>query len=186
MDPTALLNDPSYTVPPVPDAVRGVAWLRSHVVRFSEGDDHRRRRALVEAQLDRIDLSVLQQPGDHVATLAASLGLPRSVGDDVRTVAACYQPDKRTTTSADVALARLVDAAGGSWDEATAGLICILVQGCEATAALIAGSRPPVTSTVRVAPDGTTVTVPLDAIPFGAGRHACPARAHAEALARRR
>jgi 2-methylisocitrate lyase-like PEP mutase family enzyme len=183
MDARSILLDPRFLVPRVPPASRGVAWLRANVVRFSESGDHRRRRALVEGLLADIEPAGLERAGDHVATLADALGLPRSVVRDVRTVAESYQPHTTATAAADAAVARLVDACGGSWDERTANVIGILVQACDATAALVAGRMPPVPATARITPDGSTVRVELDAVPFGAGRHACPGRAHAEALA---
>jgi 2-methylisocitrate lyase-like PEP mutase family enzyme len=183
MDAREILADERFRVPPVPRAPEGVAWLRSHVARFSEGDDHRRRRALVEKLLDRVDPSTLERPGDHVATLADALGLPRAVAGDVRTVAACYQPHVPATPDADAAVARLVDACGGRWDERTANLIGALVQACDATARLVAGHSPPVPTTRRIDPDGREVVVDLADLPFGAGRHECPGRRHAFALA---
>lgn len=64
----------------------------------------------------------------------------------------------------------------------TAARIGLLVQAYDATRALLAGRRPPVPTTRRVAPDGSERTVDLTDQPFGAGRHACPAQAHAEAM----
>jgi hypothetical protein len=183
MDARAILLDGRFLVPPVPAAPEGVAWLRSQVARFSEGDDHQRRRGIVEALLASVDPAALQQPGDHVATLADALGLPRSVARHVRAVAASYQPHVEVTRQADAAVARLVDACGGRWDEHTANLIGVLVQACDATAALIAGHSPPVPVTRRIDPDGHEVRVDLTDLPFGAGRHACPGRDHALALA---
>jgi 2-methylisocitrate lyase-like PEP mutase family enzyme len=74
-------------VPTVPHATRGVAWLRSHVARFSNGDDHVRRRALAVGLLDRIDPEALRRAesrdgGDPVSLLATALGVsahPRDV-----------------------------------------------------------------------------------------------------------
>ncbi|WP_304455371.1 cytochrome P450 [Nocardiopsis sp. YSL2] len=69
-DVRAVLDDPRFTVPPVHDAApaspssppaqseRGLAWLRSRAVRFSNGDEHLRRRA---AALDL--LAGLAPPG---------------------------------------------------------------------------------------------------------------------------
>jgi cytochrome P450 len=55
----AILADPSYVVPPapaVPETETGtLAWLRSLVARFCDGDLHDRRRALVERELSEID-----------------------------------------------------------------------------------------------------------------------------------
>src|SRR6185437_7573297 len=105
----AILADPSYVVPPapaVPDTETGtLAWLRSLVARFCDGDVHDRRRALVERELSEIDPDRLrsaaaeltgrelgfQSPGEQfdamilarrvpLAVLATELGL---AGDDV-------------------------------------------------------------------------------------------------------
>lgn len=178
-----VLIDPTYTVPSVPRAERGVAWLRSHVARFSEGADHARRRAAALARLSAVDLDALRRPGHAVAKLAAALGVPRTVVPDVAVVARSYQPHTAVTDAADAAVARLVAVCGGSWDEGTATVIGLLVQASAAMEAVVAGQEPPVPATRRVAPDGTEVTVDLAAAPFGAGRHACPAREHALALA---
>lgn len=176
------LWDSSYVVPPVPAAATGVAWLRSSVARFSEGADHARRRASVERVLSTVDPGALRRAGEPVAVLAEALGLPRSVASDVAVVAACYQPHVDVTAEADEAVARLVAACGGTWDEGTANLIGVLVQASGATRALIAGVEPPVPVTRRVAPDGSVVEVDLGEAWFGGGRHACPGRAHALAL----
>ncbi|MBE1878108.1 hypothetical protein [Myceligenerans pegani] len=183
MDP---LTDPAYRVPAVPDAAHGVAWLRSRVARFCDGPDHRRRRKLAEDLLAGVDPDALRRPGDHVATLAEALGVPRSisasVSADVDAVAAAYQPHTPQTPEADRALERLVEACGGVKDERTAALIGLLVQACAATRAMIAGDDPPVPVTRRVDPSGAVVEVDLTGRPFGAGPHACPGRAHALAL----
>ncbi|MFC4944703.1 hypothetical protein [Pseudonocardia sp. GCM10023141] len=201
MDPTitgcavpAALDSP---VPAVPAATAGVAWLRAHVARFSSGATHRRRRELVAALLADIDPAGLQQraarDGGHpAAVLAAALGVPAAVAD-IRAVAACYQPHVRTTPTADAALARLVDACGGRWDEPTAARIGLLVQACDATATLVRTARergvgaatvlrddPPVRLTRRV---GMLVDLASAGLPFGAGPHGCPGREHALALA---
>lgn len=180
-----VLEDPTYVVPQVPPADAGVAWLRAHVARFSEGVDHARRRTLAEEPLAGIDPATLRRPGAPVATLAAALGLPRTraLVADVRTVASAYQPHAPQSAAADEALARLVDVCGGTWDEPTAARIGLLVQACDATSALIAGREPPVPATRRIAPDGSEVVVDLTGRPFGAGRHRCPGEAHALALA---
>ncbi|HTX82832.1 MAG TPA: isocitrate lyase/phosphoenolpyruvate mutase family protein [Streptosporangiaceae bacterium] len=178
-----LLLDATYTVPPAEPAANGVAWLRANVVRFSEGADHARRRAIVESELAGVDLDALRRPGNPVAKLAHELGLPRGVVCDVSVVARAYQPHTQITAQADQAVARLVGACGRVWDEASANRIGLLIQACDATNALIAGRNPPVPVTRRVAPDGTTIEISLADAPFGLGRHACPGRAHAEALA---
>ncbi|MBB5960324.1 2-methylisocitrate lyase-like PEP mutase family enzyme [Saccharothrix tamanrassetensis] len=182
MDHDVLL-DPAYPVPAVPFAARGMAWLRCHVARFSEGADHVRRRALAMEQLSTVDIAVLRRPGNAVAKLAAALGLPRDVVADVSVIARSYPPHTAVTEEADEAVARLVTACGGTWDESAAARIGLLVQASASTDAMIAGRVPPVPTTRRIAPDGSLVEVPLDAVPFGAGRHECPGRSHAEAMA---
>ncbi|MFC3435321.1 hypothetical protein [Nocardia seriolae] len=170
-------------VPSVPDADQGVAWLRAHVVRFSEGETHTRRRAIVERELAAIDPATLRHgSGHHVEKLAAAMGLTVSVAD-VGTVAACYQPHVPVTPAADAAVDRLIAACGGTPDELTANRIGILVQACDATAALIEGRNPPVPITRRVAPSGEIIEIDLAEHPFGAGRHGCPGREHALVLA---
>ncbi|CCH34663.1 isocitrate lyase/phosphoenolpyruvate mutase family protein [Actinosynnema sp. NPDC047251] len=178
-----VLLDPAHTVPPVPYAERGVAWLRFHVARFSEGADHVRRRDLAVSRLSTVDLAALRRPGHAVAKLACALGLPRTVVPDVAVVARSYQPHTPVTDAADEAVRRLVAVCGGAWDEETAALIGLLVQASAAMEALIAGKEPPVPATRRIAPDGAEVLVDLAEVPFGAGRHGCPAREHAQALA---
>lgn len=185
-----VLNDPSYVVPPVPEGAHGVAWLRSQVVRFSEGTAHQRRRALTVGLLDELGRHALVNPAWHdspTVVLAVSLGLPPTVVDDVGLVASSYQPHLPVTPEADEAVERLVEQCGAR-DERAAALICLLVQAHDATKALIevrAGARPapPVPVTRRVSPAGELVEVDLTEAPFGRGRHACPAERLATRLA---
>jgi hypothetical protein len=181
-----MLSDPEYTVPPVPDAAGGVAWLRTSVARFSTGPAHERRRALAVAELAAVEPSDLRElarlrRSSPVAVLAEALGLPVAAAD-VELVAGSYQPHTVITDEADEALARLVGACGG-YDEATANRIGLLVQACVATANLVAGVHPPVATTRRVGPDGTVVEIDLTDHPFGLGVHACPGERHALAIA---
>jgi hypothetical protein len=184
---STVLTDPEFIVPPAPDAETGVAWLRASVARFSSGAVHERRRALVEAELARIDpealgtLASVRKSGP-VEVLAEALGLPSTAVADVETVAQSYQPHTVITVEADAAAERLITVCGAR-DEVTANLIGLLVQAGAATAALIAGTDPPVPVTRRLAPDGSLVQVDLADHPFGLGVHACPGRAHALALA---
>lgn len=191
----AVLTDDGCPVPPVPPAGgTGVAWLRAQVVRFSSGAEHRRRRALVEARLARIEPAALRGP-EPTVTLAEALGLNGIRATTVATVAAVYQPVHEPTAEADAAVAELVAACGGVADEHTAATIGLLVQAHQATLDLIAGTLrngtsvaetlrtdPPVRRTRRLR-GGRVVEVDLTTLPFGAGAHACPGRAHATALA---
>ena len=87
VDVRAALADPHLIPLPAESGPRGsAAWLRATVARFSTGDSHARRRALVEADLARLDPAALRQAvasgsDDEarrlvVRTLAQGLGLP--------------------------------------------------------------------------------------------------------------
>jgi hypothetical protein len=187
-----VLTDPNYTVPSPPYAAGGVAWLRASVARFSNDAVHERRRALAVAELAAIDPAelralALRRGSGPVEVLAEALGLPPAVAEDIALVAKSYQPHTTITPAADQAVDRLVRLIGTT-DESTANRIALLVQACDATTALVANTLagrtgPPVPSTRRIAPDGTTVEIDLSETPFGAGPHACPGRLHALALA---
>ncbi len=139
---------------------------------------------------------------------AGESGVTRAVAD----VAEAYLPRPDITVAeearADRAVAALVRLFGGVLDEATAMRISLLVQTRNATAALVeraapdvrgaagAGpveaaidavlrSDPPARSTRRMTATGAIVEVELAGpeLAFGAGRHACPGRAQAIALA---
>src|SRR5258705_10112305 len=102
-DVMAALADP-HLVPPPADSgpPGGVAWLRATVARFSAGDIHARRRALVQADLARLDPAALRRAaasapdGDVrlsvVRTVADCLGLPEpdAVAEAVTVVAGTY------------------------------------------------------------------------------------------------
>jgi cytochrome P450 len=203
----AVLHDPTFVVPPVPPASKGVGWLRATVGRFSSGPVHRRRRALSIAILDAVALEALQVSGaaHPVAVLGPALGAPESVVDPVRDIAQAYQPGTGDEARADAAVAQLVALFGGVQDEPTAARIGVLVQACEPTATLIHRARrrpvddvlrdhPPVRETRRQALVATTigeVTVAAGEIvrlglagplAFGAGPRRCPGREHALAL----
>ncbi len=184
----AALEDPAYTVPPAAPGTRGVAWLRSHVARFSEGAEHERRRALAVAVLDKIDPDSLRTaPGDNpTEILAGALGVD-GVYDDVAAIAPVYLLGENVGSDADNAVERLVEAFGGVHDEETAARIGLLVQAHTATAALAAKAAHPVPGTRRLDPDGDLVFLDFVEEPhkltFGAGRHRCPGKAHALAIA---
>ncbi|MFE4514119.1 hypothetical protein ACFRMQ_07965 [Kitasatospora sp. NPDC056783] len=162
-DVTAALADPAL-VPPPADPFPGppprvgsgtVAWLRSSVARFSSGEPHARRRALVLADLERLDPARLRvaaaggfEPDVRlrvVRVLAAELGLadPEAVARDVAAVSEAYfaaTPDG-SDPAADAAVARLLPAMGDPDEETAANRIGLLVQACDATAALVEGAR---------------------------------------------
>ncbi|MER5780521.1 isocitrate lyase/phosphoenolpyruvate mutase family protein [Streptomyces mobaraensis] len=122
-DIRAALADPAL-VPGLPAGEPGragasVAWLRATVARFSSGETHRRRRALVEAELARVEPDALRRAvtgGDDdgdvrvrvVRALAAALGLPEpdEVAWDVVLVAEVYFGGE--DPAADEAVGRLV------------------------------------------------------------------------------
>jgi cytochrome P450 len=178
-----VLTDPAYRMPGVEPGETGLAWLRQHVVRFSDGDCHIRRRGLAEQIVHEVmQATFVVSP---TVSLLRAMGMPDELADDVALVAASYQPHLPQNSEADAAADRLVEACGGR-DEESAARVCVLVQGHAATKALIArrheGSDiPPVPTTRRVRDDGTIVEVDLADAHFGRGPHRCPA----EELARR-
>ncbi|KOV80959.1 isocitrate lyase/phosphoenolpyruvate mutase family protein [Nocardia sp. NRRL S-836] len=164
-------------VPHVPAGESGVAWLRSTVVRFSNGTEHARRRALTTALLEGVDATTLDE-------LAAQV-LPGAL-DDVAVIAPSYQPHEDITSAADRAVERLVARHGRT--ETTAARIGLLVQAWAATRAfaghLTAGNpAPPVPLTRRETAAGV-VEVDLTGHPFGHGAHACPGRELATKIAK--
>lgn len=130
-----------------------------------------------------------------VAVLAEATGVrdvPAAVAA-VRVVAAAYHPGT-DAPGADAALARLIALLPAGEPEVVAQHVALLVQACEATAALVRGAlerpladvlrdTPPVPATRRRSPAGEIVLVPLDGHPFGAGPRRCPGEALALALA---
>ncbi|WP_200302392.1 isocitrate lyase/phosphoenolpyruvate mutase family protein [Streptomyces adelaidensis] len=169
-DVRAALADPALVPEPAawddgPAAGASVAWLRATAARFSSGEPHRRRRALVEAELARLEPAALWQAAATaptgevrtrvVRTLAAALGMPEpeAVAEDVIVIAGAYFGGG--DPAADAAVARLVarlapprptsEASEASEAsevslaslEATANRIALLVQACEATATLV-------------------------------------------------
>jgi hypothetical protein len=212
---STVLSDPAFIVPPAPGAPTGIAWLRSHVVRFSEGDDHRRRRAQVVDLLAKVDPAALrtaveglarERPAAEVtvAVLADALGMHGLPAEAVVAATQAYQPGSGDEAEADEGVERLVAFLGGEHDELTAAKICVLVQACAGTTALVAnalkadsGDRTPeavvadtlehdqpLRQTRRVDPaTGDVVPVDISGLPFGAGRHTCPGSDHAVAIA---
>ncbi|MCC3773386.1 isocitrate lyase/phosphoenolpyruvate mutase family protein [Streptomyces sp. UNOB3_S3] len=194
-DIRAALADPAL-VPEPPAAATGpagasVAWLRATVARFGSGEPHRRRRALVEAELARLEPAALRQavaaePGGDirtrvVRTLAEAMGIPEpdAVAKAVTVVSGPYF-GAPADEAADEAVAWLVarTAPGAATDEAgddagmeaAANRIGLLVQACDATAALVeaAGTgdvplarvlreNPPLRTMRRVAAHATEV-----------------------------
>ncbi|GAA5180918.1 hypothetical protein GCM10023322_14320 [Rugosimonospora acidiphila] len=120
-DVEAALADPRLVPPPAaaPGPTGGVAWLRATVARFSHGQTHDRRRALVVADLARLDPAALRRAaaGDPdtdprrvaVRTLAQALGLadPDAVAEAIGVVAGAYFGDA-ADPAADRAVARLL------------------------------------------------------------------------------
>ncbi|MZD08559.1 isocitrate lyase/phosphoenolpyruvate mutase family protein, partial [Streptomyces sp. SID5785] len=124
-DVRAALADPAL-VPdgpaPTENGPRGasVAWLRATVARFSSGEPHRRRRALVEGELARLAPDRLRRcaaagaEGETrvrvVRALAEAWGMPspEAVARDVPHVAAAYFGGTDDLADADAAVTRLV------------------------------------------------------------------------------
>ncbi|MHC5259061.1 isocitrate lyase/phosphoenolpyruvate mutase family protein [Streptomyces sp. UC4497] len=139
-DARAALANP-YLVPEVPEAPpaaewkqgASMTWLRASVPRFSSGETHARRRALVEAELARLDVARLRKAAARwpetedaapyvVSTLAEALGYrePHAVAEAVGTVSRVYFGGE--TPEADAAVARLVDLLSPPWERQGEGI----------------------------------------------------------------
>jgi cytochrome P450 len=238
-DARVLLADDRLGVPAAePDDVVGtVRWLRSQISRFVNGPQHRDRRAEVERELARVSpaelaasarnrASVLLTAGRTgalvvrqapTAALAELLGVadPNAAAEAVLDVAPAYFPgaDADVEARADAAVARLLALLDGVPLQVALARITLLIQGCEATGALVEAAlahggqleavlreRPPLPAIRRVAlvdaalagafvRAGDPVVVDVaaasdpDVFTFGAGRRPCPARPHAVAAA---
>jgi cytochrome P450 len=77
----AVLSDDRFAVPEPPgDAATGtLAWLRSAACRFSNGTEHDRRRAIVTAELSRLDTATLTDAAWEL-TIAVLAGLAGAAG----------------------------------------------------------------------------------------------------------
>jgi hypothetical protein len=154
-----ILGDPRYIVAAAPAGETGLAWLRAHVCRFTNGAVHARRRALVEAELARLQPSALRVDayrrardagGDDdgrsavLGALAAALGIAadglNGAVADATLVGRCYLSGERQP-GVDGAVSRLVDRLGRDGDEASAAAVAVLAQACDATANLLAAAR---------------------------------------------
>ncbi|MFI0352922.1 cytochrome P450 [Actinomadura sp. 9N407] len=142
---TAVLADPGFTVVGA-DGGGGpgtLNWLRRTVCRFSEGETHRRRRAIVERELARVDPADLRRAArarpDAVAVLGRALGVTDldTLTAAVPVAAAGYLTADDRPPGADTAVAALVELLGPGPEETVANRIAILVQACEATATLV-------------------------------------------------
>jgi cytochrome P450 len=135
----------NHPIPPYPDQPGGIGWLRAHVARFCDGEDHARRRALVIAELDRIDPAALRREaaatkGEHVAVqlLAKAMGCDHldAIVPAVVTASAAYHPGT-SAPGADEAVEELREALGPGTPEVVAARISVLIQACASTQALI-------------------------------------------------
>ncbi|MFG2089922.1 MULTISPECIES: cytochrome P450 [unclassified Spirillospora] len=156
-DVIVVLSDARFTVPPAVGDARphSLAWLRQTVCRFSEGADHERRRSIVVDELDAIDPDRLRLrardrvlAGDDpelvpVLVLGEALGVTDlgTLGHAVPLAASGYLTGEGRD-GADAAVATLVRLLGPGPDERIAGRIAVLVQACEATAALVRAALP--------------------------------------------
>jgi cytochrome P450 len=153
----AALTNADLVPPPVESGpVGSMAWLRSAVSRFSSGPVHVRRRALIEADLARLDPAALRVaiaasgsgPGwdrdelRHlvVRTLAEALSIaePDAVATAVMAVAGTYfGGDNPVAEAASAWLVAHLTGQDRPEPEVVANRICLLVQACDATASLV-------------------------------------------------
>jgi cytochrome P450 len=184
-DVQAALTDPHLVPPPAESGPPGsMAWLRGTVARFSAGETHARRRALVESDLARLDPAALREAvesgpdGDArllvVRTLAEGLGLPDpdAVAKAITVVAGVYFGGD--DADADAAVAWLLHQILGSQQseallELAANRIGLLVQACDATAGLVDNARR--------AADACRATHPTETLLAETLRHDPPVRA---------
>lgn len=147
----AVLSDPRFEVPRPPAG----NWLRDNVSRFTNGPSHAHRRRLATAELERLSPARLRREAaaatrlalpsaeETIArtvpaqVLAVALGLRLAVADEVAVLARGYHPGTDAGPAATGALAHLVHACGGVWDERAAARIGLLVQAADATAGLV-------------------------------------------------
>lgn len=88
---TMLTDDARYRMPPVGRSSSGIGWLRATVARFSDGADHRRRRAHAVALLENLDPDELARAAATLTTAAlarlAAAGADREPVDLITEVA---------------------------------------------------------------------------------------------------
>ena len=135
-----------------------LAWLRATASRFANGATHERRRALVTAELSRLDPAVLRAQAYDRAVAAARDGVPvadlggrvpaavlaRGLGvaetdlpDAVAAVATLAPGYLTGGDGLDAAVAALCRLLGPATPERLAGRIALLAQAYPSTAALI-------------------------------------------------
>ncbi len=154
-------------LPPVPQTDG-----RALMARFSFGEDHARRRAIVDKELARIDPV-------EAARLARERTLELAKGRvDVMAAIARHVPVGVLET--------LLGESNDDDPELTANRAGILLQARDATAGLIGNALVDDAQTVRDTRrvrDGAEIVVDLAGLPFGAGARACPGRELAVAIA---
>ncbi|MBK5223500.1 MAG: hypothetical protein JJE52_11625 [Acidimicrobiia bacterium] len=158
-----VLGRPSATISFVPDPGDAISGMQALMARFSDGEDHRRRRALTEEVIAWIDPGRVRSASGAcvdaalggggtidlaplarrvpVEVLAEALGL-----DDVPTVVQAIDLLCRrlapmlgpVTRPDDATVCEALTAAFGLLDESAVALVAVLFQAMDATAALIA------------------------------------------------
>jgi cytochrome P450 len=168
-DVCTVLCDPRYGVPAVPGgaSVGTIAWLRATVSRFSNGEQHAHRRAVVARELRELPPAALRAEAERrahaviddavgsgridvmaslarrvpMAVLAARLGIADAerAAAAVIVTSAAYFPGapEPAERAADESTAELVRLLGQGDEEVIASKIAVMVQGCDATAGLI-------------------------------------------------
>jgi len=164
----AVLGDPRYHVPTVPDdsPPGTLGWIRARIPRFADGAEHDRRRALAERLIGGLEPDHLRwlaaqrtralsrsMPEERVVEAVPVLVLAETLGmlgggvdapgllEATLCAARSYLPHLPQEPAADEAATVLVEAARGATDEETAIRASLLLQSCLATANLVRNAR---------------------------------------------
>jgi cytochrome P450 len=178
-----------------------IAWLRASVSRFCNGAEHDHRRAVVTGEIQALSPAALRADAERraaavldaaagagrlevmtslarrvpMAVLAAGLGFaePERAAEAAIVTATAYFPgaDAASERAADESTAELVRLTGQADEEVIAARIAVLIQGCDATAALIGKAVSSVLPPAAERPDW-----PTDAIVAEVARLDPPAR----------
>lgn len=201
VDVRSVLDDERFQVAKVDRYGRfgTIHWLRASVSRFADGQEHRRRRAIVERELAslppagmrdgahrrtalflrgparRVDVMATLARRVPMATMASALGIDdeEKAAGAVAAIAAGYFPGcgVEAERRADEATALLIELLEPADEELVAARIALMVQGCDAIAGLIGNTLHLIQDAPQLA------THPTHALLCEVVRHRPPVRA---------